>query len=175
MARAGLLAAEYFYATPTIAYGRVFIGNTDGTVYAFGAEAGTSLGRRTPGRTSTRQPRSGTGRVYVGSYDGNFYALDAATGIFAGRRSAGGDPRRTDGRGRARVLRDLRDVRIRGVTLQEAGGRATYALDARTGSSCGSPDGHYSPIVADEERVYLTGSGSVLGLEPCRRGQPGCS
>ena len=28
---------EYFYATPTVAYGRVFASNTDGTVYAFGA------------------------------------------------------------------------------------------------------------------------------------------
>ena len=34
---------EYFYATPTIAYGRVFIGNTDGTLYAFGASSGRLL------------------------------------------------------------------------------------------------------------------------------------
>ena len=30
-------SSEFFYATPTVAYGRVFIGNTDGTMYAYGA------------------------------------------------------------------------------------------------------------------------------------------
>ena len=34
---------EYFYATPTVAYGRVYIGNTDGTLYAFGARTGHLL------------------------------------------------------------------------------------------------------------------------------------
>jgi len=27
------------------------------------------------------------------------------------------------------------------------------------------PDGQYSPVVADGERVYLTGKGGVYGLE----------
>ena len=40
---------EYFYATPTVAYGRVYIGNADGTVYAFGASSGHLLWARQVG------------------------------------------------------------------------------------------------------------------------------
>ena len=85
--------AEFWYATPTVAYGRVYIGNTDGTMYVFGAK--------------TRQPavgaparqlhlRRGGGlqrrKVFVGTYDGKFYALDAATGdvLLADRRARSG-------------------------------------------------------------------------------------
>ena len=37
---------EFFYATPTVAYGRVYIGNTDGTMYVFGAKSGKLLWAR---------------------------------------------------------------------------------------------------------------------------------
>ena len=43
----------------------------------------------------------------------------------------------------------------------------TFALDARTGKLVWTfPDGQYSPIVADRERVYLVGARGVYGLEP---------
>ena len=41
----------------------------------------------------------------------------------------------------------------------------TYALDARTGQQVWSfPDGKYSPVVADSERLYLVGNAQLYGL-----------
>ena len=63
-----------------------------------------------------------------------------------------------------------------GSRYAEPGPRETFALNARSGKRVWRfPDGRYSPIVADEERVYLAGSGSVYALVPCgRSGQPSC-
>jgi outer membrane protein assembly factor BamB len=47
----------------------------------------------------------------------------------------------------------------------EDGPFRTYALDARTGKPVWQfPDGQYSPVVADADRVYLSGSEAVYGL-----------
>ena len=41
----------------------------------------------------------------------------------------------------------------------------TYALDARTGDQLWTyPDGKYSPVVADADRLYLTGNARIYGL-----------
>ena len=47
--------------------------------------------------------------------------------------------------------------------------RRTFAVDARTGRLVWRfPDGEYSPVIADRERVYLTGYTSLYGLAPTR-------
>jgi outer membrane protein assembly factor BamB len=47
----------------------------------------------------------------------------------------------------------------------EDGPYRTYALDARSGEPLWQfPDGQYSPVVADRDRVYLVGSEAVYGL-----------
>ena len=71
---------EFFYATPTVAYGRVYIGNTDGTMYVFGAKSGKLLWARPLGSYIYGAAAVWKRRVFVGTYDGKFYALDAATG-----------------------------------------------------------------------------------------------
>ena len=71
---------EYFYATPTVAYGRVFASNTDGTLYAFGAGTGHLLWASHLGSYVYTAPAVWNRTVYAGTYDGRFYALDAATG-----------------------------------------------------------------------------------------------
>ena len=70
---------------PAVAYGRVYIGNTDGNMYSFSPPAASSPGGAGPAPTCTRRPPSRRSRgskptVYFGSYDGTFYALDARTG-----------------------------------------------------------------------------------------------
>ena len=48
----------------------------------------------------------------------------------------------------------------------ELGANSTFALDARTGKRLWTfPDGRYSPIVADSQRLYLVGRTRVYGLE----------
>ena len=59
---------------------------------------------------------------------------------------------------------------IDGVMYTSGNGGRTYALDALTGKPVWQfPDGQYSPIVADRERVYLVGSEAVFGLVSRRK------
>jgi outer membrane protein assembly factor BamB len=149
----GLGGAGNFYATPAVAYGRVFIGNTDGKVYAFGAQSGDLLWSKTTGGFVYSSAAIFDRTVYVGSYDRHLYALDAATGEERWSFEANGEIS-----GAATVLAGI-------VYFSTLEGR-TYGLDARTGRRVFTfPDGQYTPIVADEERVYLTGHGRVYGLE----------
>jgi outer membrane protein assembly factor BamB len=152
----GLGGTGNFYATPAVAYGRVFIGNTDGKVYAFGARSGDLLWSKSTGGYVYSSAAVWNKTVYVGSYDDRLYALDAATGDVRWSFQANGDIS-----GAATVL----DGIVYFSTLE----RRTYGLDARTGKRVWSfPDGQYTPIVADEERLYLTGYTRVYGLEPER-------
>jgi outer membrane protein assembly factor BamB len=146
-----------FYASPALAYGRVYIGSTDGKVYAFGQRSGQLLWSKTTGSYVYSSAAVYDDRVYVGSYDGHFYALDAATGdvrwSFKARGQISGSPTVIDGI----------------VYFSTLKGR-TYGLDARTGKVVWTfPDGKYSPVVADEKHLYLTGYTRVYALEPASK------
>ena len=165
---------EYFYATPAIAYGRVFIGYTDGIVYAFGATTGHLLWAQRAGTYVYTAAAVYRKTVYVGSYDGNVYAFDAATGDLRWRHSSPGSIH-----GAPTVLGGLvyfstcGTCGSHGSRYAKRGPRTTFALDARTGKLVWTfPDGRYSPIVTDGQRVYLTGDTRVYGLVPCSRRPP---
>src|SRR5262249_48304959 len=73
-----------FYATASVAFGRVFIGNTDGFVYSYAEHTGALAWRHRTGgyvysSAAVADPH-GKPPVYVGSYDRSLYALDARTG-----------------------------------------------------------------------------------------------
>ena len=96
------------------------------------------------------------GRVFVGSYSRRFYAFDAATGDVAWETETGGEVS-----GSPTVLGGL-------VYVATLAGR-TLAFDARTGRPAWRfPDGKYTPLAADRERVYLVGYTRVYGLAPRR-------
>jgi outer membrane protein assembly factor BamB len=152
-AQGGLAGAGNFYATPAAAYGRVYIGNTDGKVYAFGAKSGNLLWSRSTGGYVYSSAAVWNKTVFVGSYDRNLYALDAATGDVRWKFRAN---ERISGP--ATVLSEI-------VYFSTLGGK-TYGLDARTGKQVWTfRDGRYASIVADTDRVYLTGVGKVYALE----------
>ena len=116
-------------------------------------------------------PASGNRRIFVGAYDGRFAALDAATGATRWVRempaAIHGAPTVMAGlvyfstcgfcgqHGlplcQARAERDLR------TRCADREARLTF------------PEGQYSPIVADGERVYLTGATRVYGLVERKR------
>jgi outer membrane protein assembly factor BamB len=159
---------EYFYATPTVAYGRVFAANTDGTVYAFGARTGNLLWARRLGTYVYTAPAVWNQRLYAGTYDGKFYALDVATGdtrwVTEMPAAVHGAPTVMGG---LVYLSTCGFCGQKGVRAAKKGPNGTYALDARTGKLVWRfPDGQYSPIVADEDRVYLVGATRVYALAP---------
>jgi outer membrane protein assembly factor BamB len=143
-----------FYSTPAVAYGRVYVGATDGKVYSYGAGTGKLRWSQSTGGYVYSSPAIWKQTVYAGSYSKKLYAFDAATGdvkwTFRADGAISGSPT---------VMNGL----VYFATLEET----TYALDARTGRQVWTfPDGKYTPIAADERRVYLVGHARVYGLVP---------
>jgi outer membrane protein assembly factor BamB len=157
---------EYFYATPTVAYGRVFIGNADGTVYAYGASSGHLLWARQVGTYVYTAAAVWRKTVFVGTWDGTFIALDARTGEprwrFYAPASITGAPTvlagivyfSTCGRCGAGGLRRVK-----------IGPRGTWGLNARNGDAIWHfHDGKYSALVADGFRVYISGRNKLYAM-----------
>jgi outer membrane protein assembly factor BamB len=165
-----LQGREYFYATPTVAYGRVFIGNTDGTLYAFGASTGHLLWSRHAGTYVYTAAAVWQKEVIIGTYDGNLIAFSAATGDEIWRHSA---PAAIHGAptvlGGLVYFSTCSRCGANGSRYAKTGPLGTYAVDARTGRLAWSfPDGQYSPVVADSERMYLVGRSRVYGFVPSK-------
>ena len=145
-----------FYSTPAVAYGRVYIGSTDGKMYSFGATSGKLRWSHGTGGYVYSSPAVWNRRVYAGSYDHTFYCFDAATGdvhwSFHANGPISGSPTIVDG-----------------IVYFATLAQRTYALDAISGKQVWTfPDGKYSPVVADQKRLYLVGYARVYGLVPKR-------
>jgi len=151
-AQTRLGARGRFYATPAVDYDRVYVGATDGKVYSFGATTGKLRWSQSTGGYVYSSPAVWHQRVFAGSYSGKFFSFDAATGAVQWQFKANGPIS-----GSPTVMAG----RVYFATLK----RTTYALDAKTGHVLWTfPDGKYSPVVADSERVYLVGYAKVYGL-----------
>jgi outer membrane protein assembly factor BamB len=160
---------EFWYATPTVAYGRVYIGNTDGTMYVFGAKSGKLLWARPLGTYIYGAAAVYNRRVFVGTYDGKLYALDAATGDTIWQVDAHGAvhaaPTVMNGLVYYAVCSSCGSAAARAVAR---GPDSTYAVKARDGKTVWRfRDGKYAnPVVADEERIYITGQSHQYALAP---------
>jgi outer membrane protein assembly factor BamB len=167
-------AREFWYATPTVAYGRVYIGNTDGTMYVFGAKSGKLLWARPLGTYIYGAAAVSNRRVFVGTYDGKFYALDAATGDTIWQIDAHGAvhaaPTVMNGLVYYAVCSSCGSAASRSVAR---GPDSTYAVRARDGKTVWHfTDGKYAnPVVADEDRIYITGQAKEYALAPRRAGR----
>lgn len=151
--------AGRFYGGPAVAYGRVYIGNINGRIIALDADTGEVAWVRVVDDYVYASPAVANRLIYVGSYDHRLYALDAVTGRIrwsfdAGERISGS----------ASVIGDVVYTSTLARTPSE--GR-TFMLDARTGRRLATfPDGRYSPAVAVEGLLVLTGVRTVYGLRP---------
>jgi len=149
-----------FYSTPAVAFGRVYMGNTDGRVYSFGARTGalawaTGTGTYVYASPAVADPKGLGPTVYIGSYDGNFYAFNAQSGAMRWRHAAGGRIS-----GSATVLGGA-------VYYSVLGSRTTAGLDVVTGRQVFSfPDGAFTPTIADYHAIYLVGYSSIYQLLP---------
>jgi hypothetical protein len=157
------LGSGRFYSTAAVAYGRVYIGNTDGFVYSFSARNGKLAWRHRTGGYVYGSPAvaevpGGTPSVYVGSYDGYFYALDARDGSVIWRHRDGGKIS-----GGSTLIGDI-------VYFSNFGHRTTTGLGARTGKVVfRSRYGAFNPMVSDREWMFQTGHSSLYGLKPISR------
>ena len=80
-------------SSPAVSNGMVYVGSTDGNLYAVDLESGAQKWKF---ETKVRVPSSPAisgGIVYFGSYDGNFYAVDATTGQLKWKFQTGGERR----------------------------------------------------------------------------------
>jgi len=67
-------------SSPAVVAGVVYVGSTDGNLYAIDEESGTEKWKFTTGSRIPSSPAVSGGLIYFGSYDGYFYAIDQATG-----------------------------------------------------------------------------------------------
>jgi outer membrane protein assembly factor BamB len=164
-------ATEFFYAAPVAAYGRIYIGSTDGTMYAYGAKTGNLLWAKPLGTYIYGSAAVYDKKVYVGTYDGKFYALDAATGDVRWQRdmpsSVHAPPTVLDGLVYVATCATCGSAAQRYV---KQGVDSTTAFDARTGKQVWRNNaGKYAaPIIADQDRVYLTGRSMLYGMKPVK-------
>ena len=157
---------EYFYATPTVAYGRVFIGNTDGWMYAYGAQSGKLIWAKKAGSYVYTGAVAAGQVIYIGTYDGDIIAFDAATGdrlwTAPAPGAVHGAPVLMDG---LLYFSTCSGCGQNGVRGAKAGPDGIHAMDIETHQIVWSDrEGKYSPLVADEQRVYLIGAGSIRGV-----------
>jgi outer membrane protein assembly factor BamB len=146
-----------FYSTPSVAYSRVYLGSTDGHVYSYGEESGKLRWSYHTGGWVYGSPAVWRHNVFVGSYDHWFYAFNAATGALLWKFHANGPIS-----GSATVV----DGIVYFATLK----RRTYGLDALTGKQVWTfPDGAFTPVVTDGERLYVVGWGKVYAFSPRSR------
>ena len=155
-----LLGSGTFYSTAAVIYGRVYLGNTDGRVYAYDAATGNLDWAYQTGAyvyaspAVTNAPGLGP-TVYLGSYDGNFYALNARTGHVDWTFDAGGK------------ISGSATIVGRYVYFSDLGTHLTYGLGISTGRVAFKMDtGAFDPVISDGKRIFLTGYTGLYDLAP---------
>lgn len=154
-----------FYSTPAVAFGRVYLGNTDGFVYSFAARTGqlawsTSTGAYVYASASVADVPGLGPTVFVGSYNGDFYAFNAQSGAIRWAHPAGGRIS-----GSSTVVNDV-------VYYSDLGSKTTTGLDARTGRQVFAfPDGAFTPVIADQTALFLSGYDVIYQLLPKGQGE----
>jgi outer membrane protein assembly factor BamB len=81
------------YSSPAVADGAVFVGSTDGNLYAVDATTGAQKWKFVTKARIVSSPAVQAGLVYFESYDSNLYAVDAATGALKWKFATSGERR----------------------------------------------------------------------------------
>ncbi len=155
-----LLGSGTFYSTAAVVYGRVFLGNTDGRIYAYDAATGKLDWAVQTGDyvyaspAVTNAPGLGP-TVYIGSYNGTFYALNARTGKVRWSFNAHGR------------ISGSATIVGRTVYFADLGHHRTYGLGISTGRPLfQKATGAFDPVTSDGAHIYLTGVTSLFALAP---------
>jgi outer membrane protein assembly factor BamB len=157
-----LVGSGTFYSTAAVAYGRVYLGNTDGRIYAYDQRTGSLDWAVQTGAYVYASPAvaDAPGRgptIYLGSYDGNFYALNARTGNIDWTYNAHGRIS-----GSATIVGRI-------VYFSDLGTHTATGLDISTGRRVYTfHEGSFDPVITDGHDIYLTGYNTLNALEPIR-------
>jgi outer membrane protein assembly factor BamB len=149
-----------FYATATVAFGRVYVGNVDGRMYSFDEQTGRLLWSHSTGNyvyaaAVAARTADTPATVYFGSYDGTFYALDARTG--SERWSV---PDLGAISGAASLIGDT-------VYVADLRTTSTFGFDVRNGHKVFEyTDGAYNPVISNGQDLFLTGYKTLYELRP---------
>lgn len=163
---------DVFLSSPAVAGGRVYVGSSDGHLYALDAATGALRWKQATGDVVHASPAVEGGRVVVGSWDGRLYCFDAVTGAPAWRFQAGVDPLMHNQQGfqSSPAIAD-------GVVV--VGGRDSqlYAIDLTTGLerwrfSTGSSWVVGSPAVAHGRVYFATSDSSLVHALDVASGRP---
>src|SRR5689334_418557 len=84
-----------FFSSPTVSNGVVYIGNSDGKLYAIRSGDGSSIWSFKTAGAVNSTPAVWNGVVVVSSRDGNVYGIDAASGSKRWAFKTGGERRFT--------------------------------------------------------------------------------
>jgi eukaryotic-like serine/threonine-protein kinase len=161
----------YMISSAAVVGGTVYVGSTDGRLYAVDAASGTQRWAYKTGARITSSPAVSDGVVYFLSYDDTAYAVDAATGAAKWKFATRGEHRYTATHihgtlPRAEAMPDMYDTYLsspvvwRGSVYFGSGDGNVYAVNAATGVlrwkfKTGDVV-HSSPAIADST-VYIGG------------------
>ncbi len=155
-----LFGSGTFYSTAAVMYGRVFLGNTDGRVYAYDQRSGALDWAYQTGAyvyaspAVTNAPGLGP-TIYLGSYDGHFYAINARSGHVDWSYNAGGKIS-----GSATIVGGI-------VYFADLSTHSSYGLSIANGHVLFRADtGSFDPVISDGHRIYLTGYSALYNLAP---------
>jgi outer membrane protein assembly factor BamB len=152
-----------FYATAAVAFGRVYIGSTDGRMYSLSAADGELAWAKQTGdyvySSAAVDNVAGLGpTVFFGSYDGNVYALNARSGEQRWRHRSGG---RISGSptiiGDRLYFSDLGRGITRGLRLSD--GVVVFKR----------PYGGFDPVITDGRHLFLTARRVLIAIRPKSR------
>jgi outer membrane protein assembly factor BamB len=144
-----------FYCTAAVAFGRVYIGSTDGREYSFSARTGKLAWAKQTGAyvysSAAVQNTDGLGpTVYFGSYDGRFYALNARNGAVRWTYRSGGK------------ISGSPTIVGRTIYFSDLGRHHTYGLSTKNGHIVFSKGfGAFDPVVSDGTRLFVGGARSL--------------
>lgn len=81
------------FSSPAVSAGAVYVGSTDGRLYALDGATGAKRWDYKTGSRVVSSPAVADGAVFFASYDGNLYALDKASGALEWTFATGGERR----------------------------------------------------------------------------------
>ncbi len=163
---------DVFLSSPAVAGGVVYVGSSDGHLYALDSASGALRWKQATGDVVHASPALAAGRVVVGSWDGRLYAFDAASGAERWRFQSGLDPAMHNQQGfqSSPAIAD-------GTVYVGCRDAHLYAIDLHSGAerwrfSTGASWVVTSPAVADGRVVFGTSDSSRLHLLDARDGRP---